>query len=624
MGRRGKQRRGAESRGATRRTEEPQPSLAPTARPRERWAEWIRAGVLVAAILAAYVPALRGGFVLDDDICVTDNPLLRSLRGLWQIWVRGVPQEHFWPVTYTTLWIQYQLWGLAPAGYHLVNVLLHAANAALVWRILARMQIRGAWLAAAIFALHPVHVESVAWVAELKDVLSGLLYLAAFLAYVTFVTGERWRSYALSLALFAAAMLSKLAVVTLPLAIGIWLWWRSGRLVRADVARLAPMLALAAGMGLADVVVGRAAPVHFDFTLPERIAIAGRSLCFYAGKLVWPAELIPLYPRWPIDAGDLRQWLPVGVVLAAFSVAALTRRRFGRGPMAAATYFAVTLVPILGFVDHSFMGWSLVADRFQYLASIGPIALGAAGAARASALMPLRPWVAQAGGAGVLLVLGVLTWQQATVYTSSETYYEAIVAGNPSSAFAHYNLANDLQAHGRDDEAIHHYEESLRLMPGNASVHTGLANALVGLGRNDEAVQHYEEALRIDPDFAKAHNNLAFVLERSGRLDEAIQHYDQAARLQPDDAKAHSSLAVALAGRGRIDEAIRHFEEALRLRPEYVEAHYNLAVLLARRGRTDEALKHYDEAVRLNPDYARTHTDLAKIISSSRTASSTR
>jgi tetratricopeptide (TPR) repeat protein len=578
---------------------------------------------LVATTLVAYVPALRGGFVLDDDVCVTDNPLLRSIDGLWQLWVRGVPEEHFWPVTYTAFWLQYQLWGLAPAGYHVVNVLLHAANAVLVWRLLARMEIRGAWFAAAIFALHPVHVESVAWVAELKDVLSGLLYLLAFHAYVTFVTAGRWRWYALSLALFVAAMLSKLAVVTLPLAIGVSLWLRNGRLVRRDLATLAPMLGLAVVIGLADVLaVSRAVPINSGFTLTERIRIAGPALVFYAGKLAWPAELVPIYPRGAIGEGLARQSLSIALVCAAFIAAAMTRRRFGRGPLAAVTFFSVTLVPILGFVDYSFMQWTLVADRFQYLASIGPIALGAAGAAQATTTPVSRRWVAQLAEAGLLLVLGVLTWQQAAIYTSRETYYDAVLAGNPASAFAHYNLANELFAGGRLDEAIGHYEDSLRLLPDDPGAHTNLANALAKVGRFDEAIGHYEAALRLHPDFAKAHGNLAVVLQGRGRLDEAIQHYQEAARLQPEDADAQSHFAVALAGRGRIDEAIEHLEKALLLRPEYAEAQYNMAVLLARHGRIDEARAHYARLVRLDPAFAEAHADLARLLSARRTENS--
>jgi protein O-mannosyl-transferase len=597
-------------------TPEPERSLAPTGQPAGGRADWAWAGALVAMVLLAYLPALRGGFVLDDADYVAENPLLLSLGGLWRIWTQGVPQEHYWPVTYTVFWIEHDVWGLAPVGYHLVNVLLHAANAALVWRVLTRMEVRGAWLAAAIFALHPVHVESVAWVIELKDVLSGLLYLLAFLAYATFAVEGRRRSYGLSLALFAAAMLSKSVVVTLPVAIGVWIWWKRGRLERRDVARLAPMLGVAVAMALVDIVLFRQIqPAHFDFSLVERLLVAGRALCFYAGKLLLPTELIPIYPLWKVDAGAAWQWLPTVAVAVALSLAVLSQRLLGRGPLAAALFFVATLLPMLGFVDFPFMEWSPVADRFQYLASIGPIALGVAGAARASEHLAKRPWAARAGGAGLLLTLGVLTWRQAGIYKNEETFYQAILARNPDAALAHNNLARLANAvdegRGRTDEAIQHSEEAIRLKPNFALGHFNLAFALAARGQVDEAIQQYDQALRLKPDFVQAHDELANALASRGRVDEAIQHYDQALRLKPDFAEAHNNLALALAGRGRIDEAIQHDEEALRLKPDFAQAHNNLGNLLDDRGRTDEAIEHYKEALRLKPDFEEALKNLA-------------
>jgi tetratricopeptide (TPR) repeat protein len=548
--------------------------------------EWLWAIPLVAMTLVAYVPALRGGFVMDDDPFVVENPLLRSLDGLRRIWTQGVPEEHYWPVTYTVLWLEHQLWGSAPAGYHAVNVLLHAANAALLWRVLVRAEAPGAWLAAAVFALHPVHVESTAWVIELKDVLSGLLYLLAFLAYLAVVDGRGWRAYALSLCLFAAAMLSKSAVVALPLAIGLWLWWKRGRLRRVDVARLAAMLGLATVMALADVLlVRRVQDYRSGFSPLERLLVATRALCFYVGKLAWPARLVPIYPRWTVDPGAAWQWLPVVAVVAVVLLVALGRRRLGRGPLAATLCFVATLLPTLGLLDFSFMGRSLVADRFQYLASIAPIALVVFGAAWASDRLAPRLRAVRAAGVAVLVALGLLTWRQASAYTNEETYYDAILAGNPDSFLANYNVANVLARDGRFDEAIRHYEEALRLEPDSAIAHYNLANVLGSRGRADEAIRDYEETLRLEPDLAEAHNNLALLLARRGRLDEAIPHYGEALRLEPGDAEAHNNLGNALARRGQLDEAIAQYEEALRLKPDLVEARSNLAFVRARRRR---------------------------------------
>jgi tetratricopeptide (TPR) repeat protein len=282
------------------------------------------------------------------------------------------------------------------------------------------------------------------------------------------------------------------------------------------------------------------------------------------------------------------QWLPVVAVTTTLLVAALARRRLGRGPVAAAAFFAVTLAPTLGFVDFFFMGWSPVADRFQYLASIGLIALGVAGAARATTDLAVQPWAARAGSAGVLIILGTLTWRQAAVYTSADTYYRAVLAGNPSNEFAQYNFANDLLDRGQVDEALQHFEEAVRIRPDRAELQYVLATVLKSRGRIDEAIQHFEEALRLHPDFPKAHVNLGLALcAGRGRLDE------------------------------RIEEASQHFEEALRLEPDFAEAHYGLAVVLASRGRTDEARAHYAEVIRLNPDFAKAHGNPLKVFSSS-------
>jgi tetratricopeptide (TPR) repeat protein len=578
-------------------------------------ADWKRPAALVALAVAAYLPALGGGFVLDDADYVAENPLLVGLHGLWRIWTQGVPLEHYWPVTYTVFWLEHAAWGLAPAGYHLVNLVLHAANAALVWRVLTRIQVRGAWLAAAVFALHPVHVESVAWVIELKDVLSGFLYLLSFLAFVDFEEGRR-RSSALSLALFAGAMLSKSVAVTLPLAIGLRSWWRHGRLARRDAARIAPMLGIALAMALVDVALFRQTqPAHFDLSFVQRLLVAGRAIGFYAGKLVWPVDLVPIYPLWQVDAGAASQWLPTVAVIVALSLAAIGQRTFARGPLAAASFFVVTLLPTLGFVDFPFMEWSPVADRFQYLASIGPIALAAAGAAWAGEHVPRQPWAGRAVAACVLLALGGLTWQQTRIYEDEETFYQAILARNPDAALAHNNLARLANAvddgHGRTDEAIQHAEAAIRLKPNFAFAHFNLAFALASRGEADRAIPEYEQALRLEPDFARAHNQLASALASRGRVDEAIQHYEAALRLDPDLAEAHNNLALALAGRGRVAEAIRHYEAALRLRPDFAEAHNNLGNALDDSGRTDEAIQQYEEALRLKPGFSEASRNLA-------------
>jgi hypothetical protein len=347
----------------------------------------IRALALVVMTLVAYAPALRDGFVWDDDQHVTENPTLTSLAGLQRIWLDPTALPQYYPMVHTTFWVERHLWGLRPFGYHLVNVLLHLANAFLLWYLLEHLAVRGAWLAAAIFALHPVHVESVAWITERKNVLSGLFYLlagACFLRFLGLLGGvtRRWSWYVAGFVLFLCALLSKTVTATLPLALFLVLWWKRDRVRGRDVAPLVPPLAVGVAFGLVTLWIERhhvgAQGDLFTLSPLSRWLLAGRALWFYASKIVWPSRLSFFYPRWPVDPAVGWQYL---FPLAAASVVVslwVARRRIGKAPSAAVAFFAVTLFPALGFFDVYPMRFSWVADHFVYLASAGLIALVAA------------------------------------------------------------------------------------------------------------------------------------------------------------------------------------------------------------------------------------------------------
>lgn len=582
-----------------------------------------------------YVPAMRGGFVWDDNDYVTENRTLRSLDGLGRIWsdIRATPQ--YYPLVFTSFWLEYRLWDSRPAGYHVVNILFHATSAVLLWFVLRRLAVPGAWFAAAVFAVHPVHVESVAWITERKNVLSGVFYLAALLAYLRFVrldsdpalAPRRRRSYAIALLLFACALLSKTVTASLPAALLLVLWWKRGRITRRDLFPLVPFFALGAVMGLLTAWVERhhvgAEGAEWALSAADRCLIAGRALWFYAAKLIWPARLTFIYPRWSIDSGVWWQYLYPITAVAVIGLLWGFRRRIGRGPLVAVLFFAVTLAPALGFFDVYPMRYSFVADHFQYHASLGPIALaaavitlrlkaaeskgGQAGAVtrrpRSSAVVFLIPATCLAG-------LSVCTWRQAGIYRDLETLWTDTLAKNPSAWMAHYNLALIRDAQGRRDAAVAHYTEALRYQPAFAKAHYSLANALVGEGKLDEAVAPYTDALRAEPAWPEAHNNLALALAAQGRFEEAVAHYLEALRCKPAYAEAHNNLANVFAGQGRVDEAVRHYTEALRFEPGFAEAHNNLANVLAARGDLDGAIRHYAEALRIRPDYAEAHYNL--------------
>ena len=569
----------------------------------------LTAFLIVCSTFLAYLPALSGGLLWDDAAHIT-RPELRSLHGLWRIWSDLGATQQYYPLLHSAFWMECKLWGDSTLGYHLANLLLHAAAAILVMLIMRRLRLPGAWLAALIFALHPVCVESVAWIAEQKNTLSAVFYLSAALLYLDFDHTRRRSRYFLALALFVLALLSKTVTDTLPAALLVVFWWRRGRLGwRRDVLPLLPWLALGAAAGIFTAWVERtlvgAQGAGFALTLVERFLLAGRAIWFYAGKLVWPANLMFFYPRWRVDSAEWWQYLyPLGALAALAGLCLLARKR--RGPLAGALIFAGTLFPALGFFNVYPFLYSYVADHFQYIASLGIIVPVAAWLA--SAVRPgTRRW-AVAAACVALAALGALTWQQCGMYSDMETLFQETIDRNPTSWIAHYNLGVLIAGTpGRLPEAIDHYREAVRLKPDYAMAHYNLALALSRTpDRLPEAIEEYRAALRADPNSDMAHNNLGLALSNvPGRLPEAIEEYLAALRIAPDSAEAHNNLGVALLNTpGRVSEAIPHFQAALRSKPDSAEIHNNLGGALSLEpGRLREAIEEYRTALRLQPDY---------------------
>jgi protein O-mannosyl-transferase len=540
---------------------------------------------MVAATLAAYVPALRGGFIWDDDFHVTQNRNLDDLDGLRRIWLTTTATPQYYPLTHTTFWIEHHLWGVNPLGYHVVNVLLHAASAVLLFLVLSTLGVPGACLAAAVFALHPVHVESVAWVTERKNTLSGLFYLASAMVFLRSFLGSdgsgRWsrRAPAAAAGLFVCGLLSKTVVATLPVALAMALLWKRGRIERRAASWLAAMLAVGAAAGLLTVWLEKhqvgAQGREFSLSLAERVLVAGRAVAFYLGKLLWPHPLAFVYPRWNLDAGSAAQWLFPAAAAAAFVGLWLARKRIGTAPVVALAFFVVTLGPALGFLNVYPMRFSFVADHFQYLASIGPIALFSAGAARLAEKLPRRI-PRRAWAVPLLAVLAVLTWRQGGAYKDLDTLWTRSIEASPDSFMAHYNLGKMLAERGRTDEAFAHYREALRANPEMAEAMVNLGNQLADRGKLHEAVELYERVIRLDPKRERAYYNLGIALEELGRRDEARKAYENAIRLKPDMTAAHANLAVLLYQQGRYAEAWREVHASTRFggrpHPDFLRA----------------------------------------------------
>jgi protein O-mannosyl-transferase len=604
---------------------------AASARPREL----IGMTLIFLITLAAYGPALRAGFIWNDSDYVTQASL-RSLAGLGRIWVQVGATEQYYPLLHSAFWVEHRLWGDEPLGYHLLNVALHATSAILLLRVLRQLAIPGAWLAAFVFALHPVCVESVAWISEEKNTLSTVFYLLALLTYLRFEDDRRPGRYGLATAYFVIAVLCKTVTATLPAALLVLAWWRRGRLSgRRDVRPLIPWFAFGAIGGLFSGWVERhyigAEGSAFALSGWERLLLASRALWFYALKLVWPANLIFFYPRWVISSANLAAYGYLLAVLAAFAgLIWFARRR--RAPLAGALFFAGTLFPTLGFFNVYAFVFSYVADHWQYLACLGLIVPLCAGLARIGRrLAPPARWAA----AGLIVaVLGGLTWRQAGMYNDMETFYRTTIAKNPSAWMAHSNLGVYL-AERKRPEARAEFEAALAIRPDYVpahfnlgvldldeghpeaavaqltqalgtqhrdEVHLYLGEALADLHRDAEAADQYALDAQLEPENGAAWFGLGNAQARQGKFAEAAKAFTAALQDAPGDPESAFALGDAEAAQGHYPAAAAAYRRGLARAPDRIEALNNLGNVLLLSGQAGAAIDAYREAVRRRPD----------------------
>jgi Flp pilus assembly protein TadD len=537
--------------------------------------------LLFAAVVTAFLPALAARFIWNDDTYLTANRTLDGLDGLRLIWTQPRANEQFYPMVFTSFWVEKRLWGLAPFGYHLVNVLLHAGSALLLWGLLARLGLRGAWLAAAAFALHPMCVESVAWVTERKNTLSLFLSLLAMHAYL----GSRTRRPLLSFMgffLFVLALFAKTTAAVVPAVLLVLVWWRDGRVKRADVRPLVPWFAAGIALGAHTAWLERTAVMavgsEWALSLADRLVLAGRVVLFYSQKILLPLDLSFIYSRWKVDAHAPLQWLPALGALVLLVLAWRFRERLGRGPLAFLLLFSGVLFPALGFFNVYPMRFSWVADHFAYQAVAVFAASAVCGAASWTAGWRTAPKRAAAACAvAVIVLLGTLTFRQSRIYRDEETLWSATLKKNAACFICHTNYGIWLMEKGRDPEAAAHLEASVRLKPDEVPTLLNLALIDERRGRYDDAAALLRSALRVDPANTAALINLAKADARAGRVNDAIASYREALRLgSPGDHLAHNGLGAALMRQGREAEAVEHFREALRLKPDYEHARMNL------------------------------------------------
>ena len=562
-----------------------------------RQKDWLLALALIIVVFLVYKPAWNGGLIWDDNDYITPHDL-RSVQGLVRIWTEPGATEQYYPLMHSVLWLEHRLWGDATRNYHFLSLLLHSVSGLLLVRIVRKLALPGAWFAAFLFVLHPVMVESVAWICELKNTLSGVLFLGSVLLYLRFEEKRCWGWHVLSLLLFALALLSKTSAVFLPVALLVVAWWRRGRVDwKGDALPVAPFFLVAIAAGLFTMWVERkfigAHGEAFGFSIAQRCVIAGHAVWFYLGKLLWPAGLAFIYPRWDMSQSSWWQYLyPVSAV--ALGVLLWGMRSLSRAPLAVLLYFVAALFPVLGFFNVFFFTYSFVADRFQYLASIGPLVFAAAVITRWAGRLGVVRIIGQAAVCGVF---GLLSWKYSHLYADAETMWRHTIAGNPACRLAYSNLAGIQMEQGRSDEALVNLKKTLELEPKDVVARGNLGELLRQLGRLDEAQAELQTALTFHPDNPNVHYNLGVVLLQRGQLTAAAGHFELVLKHQPDAIDAHNNLAVACLGSGQVARAVIEWQEALRLDPQCLFALDNLAWVLATS--PDDSLRNGPEAMAL-------------------------
>ncbi len=604
-------------------------------------ADYIAAGAILLMVLIAYIPAMMGGYVWDDDMYVTQNPLLTMPNGMQKIWFSLDSPSQYFPLVYTMFRMEYGLWGLHPFGYHLINVLIHALNAILLWWILRKLRIPGAWLAAALWALHPVNVESVAWITERKNTLSTFFYMLSILGWMRFLDKDeqrKWLFYGLSVAATALALFAKTTACTIPAALVIILWLRKERLTLRRMAEISPYVILGVAMGIVSIWWEKyhqgTLGAQFAFTLPERFLIAGHALWFYLGKVILPIKLTFSYPQWKIDAASPLQYLWLVAAIGAGIALWKYRSRIGNGPLYAGAFFAATLAPMLGFISLYTFRYTYVADHYQYVACIAPIVLFAA-----FMTTRVRPNTARYAVSAVIICLfAVGVWRQGYTYKDLETMWNDILKKNPASWMAHEGLGVELYNQGFRDAAMDEYREALRLNPEHWEVYTNLGALLDDGGKYKGAIAAYDKGLKLNPGSPKLHFGRGNSLSHIGQEPEAIREYETALKLYPEYAEAHCNLAVVLANQGKLKECEQHLKDALAINPNLPEVRANLkaiqqrqkdlllqrkaaavnpaaakylaAMELHKQGKIPEAIQGYQDALKLNPNFAEAHSNL--------------
>jgi tetratricopeptide (TPR) repeat protein len=614
------------------------------------------AAAIAAAAVFIYLPSISGGFILDDNHLLTESLFVKSADGLYFFWCTTRPVD-YWPMTNTTFWLEWRMWGMHPTGYHFTNLILHIVESWLIWIILRKINIPGAFWAALIYAVHPVNVEATAWIAQRKETTAMLFFLLSMLWYCKaggFTApaeqalagrreeGREWEKsrfssfilhpssfgawYWLSLTAFVLAMFGKGSVAILPLLILWIMWWLrpagtgpvcpagniepspSGAILemlkrfwppytRRDIVWIAPFFLVAAVLVWVNIwfqTHGTGEIVRTCGFL-ERLLGACGAVWFYLYKAFFPLRLCFVYPQWEIAARELKWWAAFAGLLAVTAVLWWYGKTWSRPLLFAWGFFGAALLPVLGFTDIGFMKFTLVADRYQHIALIGMITLTAAGLGTWMRRTRGRPRTA-ATALALLAVgsLAFLAFRQSSLYRDAQTLYPATISLNPDCWLVRNNLGGALYQKARDNEAMQQLEKAKELY--------------------NEAMRQFDKAVRLNPDYADARSNLAVGFIRVGRFNDAIKQCEEALRIKHNQyPEAHHNLGISLSNVGRPVEAIEHFKQALAQTPSYPDAENAMGSALVQIGRYNEALEHVNKALKMQPNLANAEYNLGSI-----------
>jgi len=574
---------------------------------------WLQAALLPLVTLLVYIPAMQAGFVWDDDTTLLENIVFEK-NGLYRAWLT-TEFVSYWPITWTSYWLEHELWGFRPTGYHVVNVLVHATSSLLLWRVLLRLNIPGAWFVALVFAVHPVNVASVAWITQRKNVLSMLFYLTTLLCYLRFGSTKNARWYWMAVVAFGFSMLSKGSSATLPVVLLLMAWWQRGCISRRDVLRSVPFFLVTALMSATEIWFQANRAIREDIIRDagffERLAASGWIVWFYLHKALLPINLAFVYPLWKVDPYNWLSYVPGVMLVVMLGVCWRSRNEWGRPPLFALSYFVVTLAPILGFVDIYYMRYSLVADQYQYLSIIGVLTLAVGGLMRtANRLAADNRLPITCAAALIVVLLGTLSWQQAATYKDEETLWADTLRKNPQSMLALVSRGVVYSKQGRREIALQYYFRAMELHPHVPLIPFKIAEEFRTQNRFDEALRYYRQALSQAPGYWEVHSGLATLLAELDRLDEAIEHMQQAVAARPENSMLHYNHANFLRERGRLDESVIAYQHALELEPDKVAVLNNLARVLISLGRVKAAIGHLKKAVSIEPNNAMLHRNL--------------